>query len=66
MNYREMDKKARELHAKYKALQCVLKDGNVHHSISYKLNDEGKKLYNKYLFYNGMKKAVSMIKKDGD
>lgn len=66
MNYRQMDKRARELHTKYKALQCVLKDGNVNHEVSYKLNEYEKKLYNQYLFYNGMKKAISMSKKAGD
>ena len=43
MNYRQVDKKARELHTRYKALQCVLKDGNVDHNVSYKLNEEEKK-----------------------
>ena len=66
MNYREMDKKARELHTKYKALQCILKDGNVDHNVSYKLNDYEKKLYNQYLFYSGMKKALSMQQKGGE
>ena len=66
MNYRQVDKKARELHTRYKALQCVLKDGNVNHNISYKLNEEEKKIFNQYLFYNGMKKAISMQQKGGE
>lgn len=66
MNYRKFDKKARELHTKYKALQCILKDGNVDHNVSYKLNEYEKELYNKYLFYNGMKKAISVSNKEGE
>lgn len=66
MNYRQVDKKARELHTKYKLLQGVLKDNRVDHNISYKLNEEEKKIFNQYLFYNGMKKAISMQQKGGE
>ena len=66
MNYSQMDKKARELHTKYKALQVLLKDKQVNQDTSYKLNEYEKKLYNQYLFYNGMKKAISMQQKGGE
>ena len=66
MNYRQMDKKARELHEKYKALQVLLKDKQVNQDVSYKLNEYEKKLYNQYLFYNGIKKAISMTNKGGE
>lgn len=66
MNYRQIDKKARELHTRYKTLQCVLKDNKVDHNISYKLNEEEKKIFNQYLFYNGMKKVISMQQKGGE
>ena len=66
MNYRQMDKKARDLHEKYKALQVLLKDKQVNQDVSYKLNEYEKKLYNQYLFYNGMKKAISMTNKGGE
>lgn len=68
MNYRELDKKARELHMKYKSLQIFLKDAHVckDKEKTIQLNEYEKKTYNQFLFYNGMKKAVSMQQKGGD
>lgn len=68
MNYRELDKKSKELHLKYKSLQIFLKDQNVANfkEKTLKLNEYEKKLYHQFLFYNGMKKALSKITKGGD
>lgn len=68
MNYRQMDKKARELHTKYKSLQIFLKDPDIckDKEKTLKLNEYEKHLYNQYLFYNGMKKAISMQQKGGE
>lgn len=68
MNYRKLDKKARELHKKYKSLQIFLKDQNVANfkEKTLKLNEYEKKLYHQFLFYNGMKKAISMQQKGGE
>ena len=68
MNYRQMDKKARELHTKYKSLQILLKDPDIckDKEKTLKLNDYEKHLYNQYLFYSGMKRAVSMQQKGGE
>lgn len=66
MNYRELDKKARELHTKYKSLQTFLKDQNLVNDKekTLKLNEYEKKTYNQFLFYNGMKKALSKMTKE--
>lgn len=68
MNYKELDKKSKELHLKYKSLQTFLKDAHVckDKEKTLKLNEYEKKLYHQFLFYNGMKKAVSMQNKGGD
>lgn len=59
MKYRELDEKARELHLKYKSMQIFLKDHNLPCDKTISLNNYEKELYNKYLFYNNLKKAVS-------
>ena len=68
MNYRELDKKSKELHEKYKSLQIFLKDAHVSKDKekTMQLNEYEKKNYNQFLFYNGMKKALSKITKGGD
>lgn len=68
MHYRQTDKKARELHTKYKSLQTFLKDAHVckDKEKTLELNEYEKKTYNQFLFYNGMKKALSKINKGGD
>ena len=68
MNYREIDKKSKELHLKYKSLQTFLKDAHVckDKEKTMQLNEYEKKTYNQFLFYNGMKKALSKITKGGD
>lgn len=68
MNYRELDKRSKELHEKYKSLQIFLKDVHVSKDKekTLQLNEYEKKTYNQFLFYNGMKKALSKITKGGD
>lgn len=68
MNYRELDKRSKELHLKYKSLQTFLKDARLYKDKekTLKLNEYEKKTYNQFLFYNGMKKALSKITKGGD
>lgn len=68
MNYRELDKRSKELHEKYKSLQIFLKDAHVSKDKekTLQLNEYEKKTYNQFLFYNGMKKALSKITKGGD
>lgn len=68
MNYKELDKKSKELHLKYKSLQTFLKDAHVckDKEKTMQLNEYEKKTYNQFLFYNGMKKALSKISRGGD
>ncbi len=68
MDYKELDKKSKELHLKYKSLQTFLKDAHVckDKEKTMQLNEYEKKTYNQFLFYNGMKKALSKITKGGD
>jgi len=68
MNYRELDKRSKELHEKYKSLQIFLKDAHVSKDKekTLQLNEYEKKTYNQFLFYNGMKKALSKISKGGE
>ena len=68
MNYRELDKRSKELHLKYKSLQTFLKDAHVckDKEKTLQLNEYEKKTYNQFLFYNGMKKALSKISKGGE
>lgn len=68
MNYRDLDRRSKELHDKYKSLQIFLKDAHVckDKEKTLQLNEYEKKMYNQFLFYNGMKKALSKLNKDGD
>ena len=63
MNYKELDRKARELKKKYKAIQIFCKDRKVTNEKSFELNEYEKKIYNQYLFYDHLKKTIS---KGGD
>ena len=64
MKYNKLDKKAKDLHRKYKELQVFLKDKNIPSDKSFELMEYEKKLYNQYLFYNGLKKSIQS--KEGD
>lgn len=66
MKYRELDKKARELHNKYKSMQIFLKDHNLPCDKTIDLNHYEKGLYSRYLFYQGLKKAISESNEGGD
>lgn len=68
MNYRELDRRSKELHDKYKSLQTFLKDAHVckDKEKTMQLNEYEKKTYNQFLFYNGMKKALSKMTKGSD
>ena len=63
MNYKELDRKARELKKKYKAILIFCKDKLVTNKKSFELNEYEQKLYKQYLFYDRLKKAIS---KGGD
>lgn len=58
INEYQLFKRIRELKAKYKAMQIVLKKANIPKHISYKGNEEEKNLYNQYLFYNGIRSTI--------
>lgn len=58
INEYELFKKIRDLKVRYKAMQIALKKANIPKHISLKGMEEEKNLYNKFLFYNGIKSTI--------
>ena len=58
MKYINLDRKAKELKRKYKELQIICKDKKLQGEKSIQLNEYEKELFNKYVFFDELKKRV--------
>ena len=57
----ELDRKARDIQKRYKGLQIMNKASYIKPKVSFYNNAEEVKLYKKYLFYKGIKKAFRKV-----